>query len=70
MDAEDLRILLQKIVSVLLAVGIGVLMLVKPALFARGWNTNPFVLAINRICGVICIGLGAAMILKDLGILF
>ncbi|MDE7003673.1 MAG: hypothetical protein K2P08_04500 [Oscillospiraceae bacterium] len=72
MDADNLRILLQNVISVLLAFGIGALMLAKPALFIRweSWKTEPFALAVIRICGLIMIGLGIAMILKDLGILF
>lgn len=72
MNTEDLGILLQKVISILLALGIGSLWLLKPALFIRwgSWKTEPFVLAAVRICGIILIGIGLALILKYLGILF
>ena len=72
MDADNLIILLKNLISFLLAFGICALMLAKHALFIRweSWKTEPFALAVIRICGLIMIGLGIAMILKDLGILF
>ena len=68
MVTEEMRILIREILTILISLGGGILLLVKPELLARHWRQDPVVLAVYRFAGLLCIVIGGTLVLKKLGI--
>ena len=68
MVTEEMRILIREILTILISLGGGILLLVKPELLARRWRQDPIVLTVYRFAGLLCIVICGTLVLKRLGI--
>ena len=68
MITEEMRILIRETLTILILLGGGILLLVKPELLARRWRQDPVVLTVYRFAGLLCIVICGTLVLKKLGI--